>query len=138
MANWNKTSTTSERLKEAMNIKNMRQADLAKATGLGKGGISNYVVGRYEPKADVISKLAKALNCSEMWLWGYDVPMERRKTLPDESASLTEEEREWLDLFRRIPKTSQPLARLLLDSVSQLPEERQQMALEMVRIALKK
>lgn len=138
MANWNKTSTTSERLKEAMSIKNMRQADLAKATGLGKGGISNYVVGRYEPKADVISKLAKALNCSEMWLWGYDVPMERRKTLPDERASLTEEEREWLDLFRRIPKASQPLAHLLLDSVSQLPEERQQMALEMVRIALKK
>ena len=64
-------------------------ADLAKATGLGKGGISNYVVGRYEPKADVISKLAKALNCSEMWLWGYDVPMERPNTRPCEKA-LTE------------------------------------------------
>ena len=79
MNNWSKTSSTSARLKEAMQIRNMKQADLARATGLAKGGISNYVTGRYEPKSDVISKLAKVLNCSEMWLWGYDVPMERKK-----------------------------------------------------------
>ena len=77
MSDWNKTSNTAERLKEAMRLKNMKQADLARATGLGKGGISNYVMGRYEPKSDVISKLAQALNCSEMWLWGYDVPKTR-------------------------------------------------------------
>lgn len=119
MANWNKTATTSERLKEAMHIKHMRQADLAKATGLSKGGISNYVVGRYEPKADIISKLAKALNCSEMWLWGYDVPMERQKTLPtDERVSLTEEEKVLLDLFNRVP------------------EDQQQLVLQMIRAAL--
>ena len=77
MGNWTKTSNTSDRLKEAMADCNMKQADLARATGLSKGGISNYVTGRYEPKSDIISKLAKALNCSEMWLWGYDVPKER-------------------------------------------------------------
>lgn len=115
MANWNKTSTTSERLKEAMSIKNMRQADLAKATGLGKGGISNYVVGRYEPKADVISKLAKALNCSEMWLWGYDVPMERKKQLPIDS--LTDEEKILLDLFNRVPEDKQQLVIQMIRAV---------------------
>ncbi|MBQ2396509.1 MAG: helix-turn-helix domain-containing protein [Bacteroidales bacterium] len=117
MANWNKTSTTSERLKEAMNIKHMKQADLAKKTGLSKGGISNYVIGRYEPKADIISKLAKALNCSEMWLWGYDVPMERQKSFPDEK-KLTEEEKILLDLFNRVP------------------EDKQQLVLQMIRAAL--
>ena len=115
MENWSRSSTTSQRLREAMNAANMKQADLARATGLSKGGISNYVIGRYEPKSDIISKLAKALNCSEMWLMGYDVPKERRQNAPGE-IKLTEGEIVLLDLFR------------------QIPEEQQQMFLEMGRV----
>lgn len=110
MANWNKTSTTAERLKEAMNIRNMKQADLARATGLAKGGISNYVTGRYEPKSDIISKLAKALFVSEMWLWGYDVPMEREKKIPPSpTKELSEGEKALLELFNRVPEDQQKL-----------------------------
>ena len=133
-----RVSNCAERISQALYIRGMKQADLIRVTNIPKSTMSQYVSGDYEPKQDKIYVIAKALNVNEAWLMGYDVPMERRKTLPDESASLTEEEKEWLDLFRRIPKSSQPLACLLLDSVSQLPEERQQMALEMVRIALKK
>ena len=79
MKNWNKIETTSERLQEVMRIRKLKQADLSRLTGLSKGGISNYVLGRYEPKSDIINKLAIALNVSEMWLWGYDVPMERNE-----------------------------------------------------------
>ena len=121
MSNWKKNSTTSERLKEAMALRHMKQADLARATGLAKGGISNYVMGRYEPKSDVISKLAKALNCSEMWLWGYDVPMERvssQNSSPADEPKLTEGEQMLIDLFRRVP------------------EEKQQLVLQMIRVAL--
>ena len=107
MANWSKTSSTSKRLKEAMQIRQMKQADLSRATGLAKGGISNYVTGRYEPKSDVISKLAKALNCSEMWLWGYDVPMERQKNIPLNKEDLTEGEKMLLEIFRLIPEDQQ-------------------------------
>lgn len=121
MANWSRPSNTAERLKEAMQVRHLKQVDLAKATGLSKGGISNYVMGRYEPKSDIISKLAKALNCSEMWLWGYDVPMDRqdaKKQSPDK-VELTEGEQMVLDLFRKIP------------------EERQPEALELLRVALR-
>lgn len=117
MANWSKTSSTSARLKEAMRIRQVKQADLARSTGLAKGGISNYVTGRYEPKSDVINKLAKALNCSEMWLWGYDVPMERLKLSPEEP-KLSEGEKMLIELFR------------------QVPEDRQQLVLQMIRAAL--
>lgn len=119
MANWNRISTTSERLQEAMISASMKQADLARATGLSKGGISNYVTGRYEPKSDIISKLAKALGVSEMWLWGYDVPKERPKenNSPAEP-KLTEGEQILIDLFRRVP------------------EDKQQMVLQMIRAAL--
>ena len=118
MSSWSKTSSTSARLKEAMLSRNMKQADLARITGLAKGGISNYVTGRYEPKSDVISKLAKALNCSEMWLWGYDVPMERQKIFPSDKDDLTEGEKMLVDLFRRIP------------------EGKQELVLQMIRVAL--
>ena len=109
MQEWKKTSTTSKRLQEAMLIARMKQADLARATGLSKGGISNYVIGRYEPKSDIISKLAKALNCSEMWLWGYDVPMERASTKSTNTIEVTEDEQKLLDLFRLIPENQQQL-----------------------------
>ena len=111
MATWKKTSTTSARLQEAMQLAQMKQADLARATGLGKGGISNYVTGRYEPKSDVISKLAKALGVSEMWLWGYDVPKERteNKNNSPSEADLSEGEKMLLELFRRVPEDQQTL-----------------------------
>ena len=118
MPSWSKTSSTSERLKEAMRIRQLKQADLSRLTGLAKGGISNYVTGRYEPKSDVISKLAKALNCSEMWLWGYDVPMERLSNSPPEEPKLSEGEKVLVDLFRRVP------------------EDQQQLVLQMIRVAL--
>lgn len=106
MENWSRSSTTSQRLIEAMAATQMKQADLARATGLSKGGISNYVIGRYEPKSDIVSKLAKALNCSEMWLMGYDVPKERQKENPGKII-LTEAEKELLEVFRLIPEEQQ-------------------------------
>lgn len=75
---FNRISTTPERLREAMNATGKKQVDLVRATGIDKGSISNYLSGRYEPKQEAIYKLAIALNVSEMWLWGYDVPAERQ------------------------------------------------------------
>ncbi len=107
MENWIKSSTTSHRLQELLLEKGIKQADLARMTGISRGAISNYVLGRYEPKSDIISKFAKALNCSEMWLWGYDVPREREQTNSPDEMRLTEGEKMLLDLFRQIPADAQ-------------------------------
>lgn len=72
-----KISNTSERIKKAMVIREMKQIDLVHITGIDKGSISHYVSGTYEPKNEALHKLSKALDVSEMWLWGYNVPMER-------------------------------------------------------------
>lgn len=77
MGNYNRKATTAERLKEAMLAVGKKQADLARETGLDKGAISSYLAGKYEPKQKAIGKLAIALDVSEMWLFGYDVPQER-------------------------------------------------------------
>lgn len=118
MSEWEKTSSTSLRLQEIMNMKHLKQADLARMTGISRGAISNYVLGRYEPKSDIISKFAKTLNCSEMWLWGYNVPMERESNQVSKTIEVTEAEQKLLDLFRLVP------------------ENQQQMVLQMIEIAL--
>lgn len=64
----------SDRLREAMDDAGKKQADLVRETGLDKGALSSYLSGKYEPKQKAISALARVLNVSEMWLWGYDVP----------------------------------------------------------------
>lgn len=107
MDKWSRSAKTSDRLKEAMYVSNIKQADLARLTGISKGGISNYVTGRYEPKSDIISKLAAALNVSEMWLWGYDVPMERKKEISPSEPILTEGEELMIEIFRLIPEEQQ-------------------------------
>ena len=76
-------STTATRLKEAMYAINKTSADLARETGLNKSTLSRYLSGTVEPKQIAVAKLASALNVSEMWLWGYDVPMEKKKTAPE-------------------------------------------------------
>ena len=78
-------SSSSDRIKEAMGIANKTQADLVKETGLNKSTISRYLSGVCEPKQKAVAKLALSLNVSEMWLWGYDVPMEKKKPLQGNS-----------------------------------------------------
>ncbi len=68
------------RLRKAMEIRDMKQADLVERTGLSKSAISQYYSGIYEPKQKALYKIAKALNVNEAWLMGYDVPMERTAT----------------------------------------------------------
>ncbi len=64
------------RLKQAMEIKNMRQIDLSKKTGIGRSAISQYLSGLFEPRQEYIFKIAQALNVSEAWLMGFDVEMD--------------------------------------------------------------
>ena len=157
-----KVATTSERLQKILLEKNMKQADLARATGISKGAISNYVLGRYEPKSDIIQKLANALNCSEMWLWGYDVPMKKSLNPFDDSENPYELEvrdtfdtlevedqiyvRDWLIEFAKNPmkmknSPSMPILtegeELMLEAFRKIPAGRQAEALELLRVALK-
>lgn len=58
-------------------MRNMKQVELAERTGISKQSINCYVSGKYEPKQEALYKMGKALDVAEMWLAGYDIPMER-------------------------------------------------------------
>lgn len=62
---------TARRLKEALELRGMRQADLAYETGIGKSAISQYLSGKVLPKQDKIYLLAQALHVNEGWLLGW-------------------------------------------------------------------
>lgn len=76
-----KTSTFSQRLREAMYIRRLNQTDLHLLTGIGKSSISTYLKGDYKAKQDKVDLLAKILDVSPAWLMGYDVPMESVRPL---------------------------------------------------------
>lgn len=65
------------RIAEALRIRNMKQVELAEKTGLSKASINSWLRQRWQPKQPAVLAMAKALDVSEMWLAGYDVPMER-------------------------------------------------------------
>lgn len=78
-----RASATPERLCEAMRKAGKKQIDISRETGIDKGSISSYLSGRYVPKQEAVHKLAVALDVSEMWLLGYDVPMSRVSSQKD-------------------------------------------------------
>lgn len=88
-----------KRIRQGMELRGMKAVDLVQATGIGKSAISQYISGKYEPKQVAIHKIAKALNVSEAWLMGYDVPMQRVEEI---KTVVTREEKAFLDLFNSL------------------------------------
>lgn len=65
------------RLKKAMQIRDIKASELSEKANIPKSAISQYLSGLYEAKQKSIFKLASVLDVSEAWLMGLDVPMER-------------------------------------------------------------
>lgn len=70
-----KKAETKDRIKEAMEIREIKQAELVEKTGIDKGQMSSYLSGKYKPKQGNLERIAKVLSVDEAWLMGYDVPM---------------------------------------------------------------
>ena len=64
-----------ERLKQALELRNIKPSILAYKTGISEASISHYIAGHYVPKSDKMEKMASALGVSSAWLTGYDVPI---------------------------------------------------------------
>lgn len=112
-------ATCGERIKTALHIRGIQQTELCKRASVPKSSLSLYLSGAYEPKQDRIYAMAMALGVSEAWLMGYDVSMEREESISPNEHDLTEGETMLLELFR------------------QIPENKQEVVLEMIRLALK-
>lgn len=84
MSNENeRIETFTNRLNEAMSVRNLKSVDLVKKTKLSKQQISQYVNGKFEAKQRALYLLAQVLDVSEAWLMGFNVPMEKSISISD-------------------------------------------------------
>lgn len=103
----NKVDSCGKRIAIALSIRGMKQSELCKLANVPKSSLSLYLSGAYEPKQDRVYDISRALNVSEAWIMGYDVPMDRPKENSPEEPKLTEGEKVLLDVFRQIPEEQQ-------------------------------
>ena len=107
-------STRSERIKALIEQSDKSYQELERLTGIKKSSLQRYASGVTKKiPLDVIKKLAITFNVSQEYLMGW----EEEKESPSEP-QLTEGEKMLLDLFNRVP------------------EDKQQLVLQMIRAAL--
>ena len=156
-----RVDTCANRLSRALTIRGMRQSELCQITKIPKSSMSQYLGGEYEPKQDRIYLIARALDVSEAWLMGYDVPMKRTKSLDDYEDN--PHELELHDYFetlntekqigiveyvkavsegkKDVPSPKEPTLtegeKMVLELFRKIPEDRQAEALDLLRVALR-
>lgn len=105
--------TTADRLKYIMELRGLRQADILEMieplckkydVKIPRNALSQYVTGKVLPRQDKLSVLAMALNVSEAWLMGFDVPMEREESTPVQQDGRTGE---FVRLFQELDAAHQ-------------------------------
>lgn len=102
-------TTTSQRLKEIMESRSLRQIDVLKkcepfcekyGVKLGRNDLSQYVSGKVIPGQNKLSILAMALNVDETYLMGYDVPP---RSAPSQAPDLSADEQLLVSIYRTLP-----------------------------------
>lgn len=73
----------SKRLKDALEMRGVSQAELSKRTGINRSSISTYLKGEYKAKQDKVDLIAQALNVSPAWLMGFDIQPSGLPKLPN-------------------------------------------------------
>lgn len=110
-----KKFTTSQRLKQIMDARQLRQVDILEAAEpfckkynvkLEKNALSQYVSGKVEPGQEKLTILGMALGVSEAWLMGYEVPMERYTPTAGNGNGRTSE---FIELFSLLTAEQQAL-----------------------------
>lgn len=110
-----KKFTTSQRLKQIMDTRKLRQVDILESAEpfckkynikLEKNALSQYVSGKVEPGQEKLTILGMALGVSEAWLMGFDVPMERYTPTTENGNRRTSE---FIELFSLLTAEQQAL-----------------------------
>ena len=111
------SETFKDRLNKAMALRNMKAIDLSEKTGISKARISQYVNGIYTPKSKSTYIIAQALNVSETWLMGIDVPMEQQKSEIENAPSDTTKSALIKEIIEKLSKLSPNNQKIVIDLI---------------------
>ena len=109
-------ATVNDRIKEMRKRKGLTLLEVAEYLGVQEATVQRYESGNIKNlKHETICKLAELFGCDPQYLLGWS-----ENNSETFEATITEEEKMLLELFRRVP------------------DESQKMVLDMIRIALKR
>lgn len=131
----NKVESCGKRIKKALSLRGMTQAELCRLSGIPKAPISAYVHDAYEPKEDRARAMARVLDVDALWLLGYDVPM-NADTPSLSNQDLTDGERAWLGLYRRLSPDVRETFVTLIETFDRLPDPVRQMLFASMQAAI--
>lgn len=119
------------KIKELRQKRGMTLEEVANIVGVGKSTVRKWETGMIaNMKRDKIALLAKALGTTPAYLMGWK---EDNETSPE---ILTEEEKDLLIFYRSLSDDAQKVFDNAIDSLESFPEEKQKLALQMLRFAL--
>jgi|InofroStandDraft_1065614.scaffolds.fasta_scaffold168307_1 transcriptional regulator with XRE-family HTH domain len=100
-----------EIFKDLRQEKNFTQVELAQRLNYTQGNISGWENGSVEPKATAIIKCSEFFDVSADYLLGLEDDFGARTTITSNSTSenLSTEERQLIEEYRKLPKTSKEL-----------------------------
>ena len=125
-----------QRIKALRQEKGLTLEQVAEVVGVGKSTVRKWETGMIaNMKRDKIAALANALGTTPAFLMGWKEPIEEKLSPSEET--LTEGEKEWLALYRKVPESSRPMLQLLFETFGNIPESSQQMVLGMLRVVEK-
>lgn len=120
--------TTGKRIRKIMSDRGLKQVDILRmcepycekyGVKLAKNDLSQYVSDKVQPRQDKLSILAMALDVSEAWLMGFDIP-----TAYDEAIAMTNADPDMVleaiklyDQYRKLTPENQIAFRTLLKSL---------------------
>ena len=128
-------STRSERIKLLIEQSGLSYQELEKTTGVKKSSLQRYASGTTQKiPLDVIEKLSKTFGVSQEYLMGWS---DNQKTKSPEKKNLSEGEKAWMELYHRLSNETRQMLITSLDTFDTLPVDQQQLALDLIRVALR-
>lgn len=107
-----------ERLNQGLEIRGITKSELSRRTGINLSTMCQYAKGKYSPKADYLRKIAIALNVSEPWLMGYDIPLERQEDMQiAPNKPITDEERYIIEALRLMTQEQKEMLLAMVNTV---------------------
>lgn len=121
-----------QKIKELRLKNKMTLEEVANIVGVGKSTVRKWETGMIaNMKRDKIALLAKALGTTPAYLMGWK---DDNETPP---AILTEGEQKWLELYHKLSDNTRDMLIISLAQFDSLTPEQQQLALDLIRVALK-
>lgn len=118
-------------LKRYMEVRGKSRNDISEALGISYFTVSDWVNGKKYPRMDKVEMLAKYFGIQKSDL----IEIKGEKISPS-VADLSEGEKLWLELYHRLSDDTRALMVNMMDSFDRIPEDKQKLALQMIRVAL--